>query len=406
MRNPHFPPFLLCAVLTVACVEVAPAQVFGPGDNVIAIDRDPNSSYPGGESPLNVLDNNSTTKYLNFGAAQTGFIVNTTFGASVVQSFQLTTANDAEERDPASYILYGTNDPITSADNSLGDQENWIEISSGLLALPSDRETAGPIVDFANGTSFTSYKLVFPTLKDEGLANSMQIADAQFFTGMAGTGDAVLSAGDFIIAITDNTISSQSDYPGGEPPTNVIDGTPAKYLNFGDSNSGFIVWRADGMAVAVNGFTITTANDAPERDPSSYEIYGTNDEVTSPDNSTGSDENWTLVASGDITLPMERDTEGDLIEIKNMASYTAYRVFFPTLAGGAGEMQIGEMTFVDDAGVLVGDVNCDGVVDLLDVAPFVDILTNGGFDVKADINEDGVVDLLDVSPFVDLLSGS
>ena len=57
------------------------------------------------------------------------------------------------------------------------------------------------------------------------------------------------------------------------------------------------------------------------------------------------------------------------------------------------------------AGVLLGDVNCDGVVNLLDVAPFVDILTSGGFSPKADINEDGNVNLLDVAPFVDLLAG-
>ncbi len=55
--------------------------------------------------------------------------------------------------------------------------------------------------------------------------------------------------------------------------------------------------------------------------------------------------------------------------------------------------------------VLLGDVNCDGVVDLLDVNPFVDLIINGGFSEKADINEDGFVDLLDVDPFVQLLTG-
>ena len=54
---------------------------------------------------------------------------------------------------------------------------------------------------------------------------------------------------------------------------------------------------------------------------------------------------------------------------------------------------------------LLGDVNLDGAVDLLDVAPFVDLLANGGFLPEADINQDGVVDLLDVAPFVDLLAG-
>ncbi len=56
-------------------------------------------------------------------------------------------------------------------------------------------------------------------------------------------------------------------------------------------------------------------------------------------------------------------------------------------------------------GGLLGDVNCDGTVDLLDVAPFVDLVINGGFSTKADFNFDGVVDLLDVAPFVDALTG-
>ena len=55
--------------------------------------------------------------------------------------------------------------------------------------------------------------------------------------------------------------------------------------------------------------------------------------------------------------------------------------------------------------VLLGDVNCDGSVNLLDVGPFVDLISSGGFSDKADINLDGVVDLLDVQPFVDLLAG-
>ena len=54
---------------------------------------------------------------------------------------------------------------------------------------------------------------------------------------------------------------------------------------------------------------------------------------------------------------------------------------------------------------LIGDVNQDGAIDLLDVAPFIALLTDGGFQVEADINEDNSVDLLDVAPFVELLTG-
>ena len=64
----------------------------------------------------------------------------------------------------------------------------------------------------------------------------------------------------------------------------------------------------------------------------------------------------------------------------------------------------GVLTFVG-AAVLLGDVNCDGAVNLLDVEPFVDLISSGGFSEKADINRDDTVDLLDVEPFVDLLVG-
>ena len=55
--------------------------------------------------------------------------------------------------------------------------------------------------------------------------------------------------------------------------------------------------------------------------------------------------------------------------------------------------------------VVKGDVNLDGVVNLLDVAPFVDVLSAGGFQVQADVNCDGDVNLLDVQPFVNVLGG-
>lgn len=58
-----------------------------------------------------------------------------------------------------------------------------------------------------------------------------------------------------------------------------------------------------------------------------------------------------------------------------------------------------------DGNGIVGDVNCDGVVDLLDVGPFVDAIIAGEFSVKADINTDGSVNLEDVQPFVALLIG-
>ena len=54
---------------------------------------------------------------------------------------------------------------------------------------------------------------------------------------------------------------------------------------------------------------------------------------------------------------------------------------------------------------LRGDVNQDGIVDLLDVAPFVNLIVEGAFQLEGDLNGDGTVDLLDVAPFITLLIG-
>jgi len=65
------------------------------------------------------------------------------------------------------------------------------------------------------------------------------------------------------------------------------------------------------------------------------------------------------------------------------------------------------LTFVVDSagGILLGDVNLDGVVSFLDISPFIDLLSNATFQIEGDTNEDGVVSFLDIAFFVALLAG-
>lgn len=56
--------------------------------------------------------------------------------------------------------------------------------------------------------------------------------------------------------------------------------------------------------------------------------------------------------------------------------------------------------------VLLGDVNLDGVVDFLDITPFISVLFSGRLQAEADIDQNGNVDLQDISPFIAILSGS
>ncbi len=60
---------------------------------------------------------------------------------------------------------------------------------------------------------------------------------------------------------------------------------------------------------------------------------------------------------------------------------------------------------ITEDSVLKGDLNGDGLVNLLDVSPFVDAIASSEFVPAADVNCDGEVNLLDVEPFIALLSG-
>lgn len=55
------------------------------------------------------------------------------------------------------------------------------------------------------------------------------------------------------------------------------------------------------------------------------------------------------------------------------------------------------------APVLPGDINRDGVVNLLDVSPFVELINSGDYRFEGDINRDLRISLLDIPAFVNLL---
>ena len=95
--------FLFCFVL----VMVIAAPVFGddvlaPGDFIIAIDADGGSSSPDAEQVPEAIDRiygGANQKYLNFGEENSGFIVTPASGPSIIDSFTIWTANDAEPRE-------------------------------------------------------------------------------------------------------------------------------------------------------------------------------------------------------------------------------------------------------------------------------------------------------------------
>ena len=81
----------------------------------------------------------------------------------------------------------------------------------------------------------------------------------------------------------------------------------------------------------------------------------------------------------------------------------------PNSGGPLGEVPFPGMLIVIESVTVsptfvLGDVNGDGIVNFLDISPFIGVLTSGDFQNEADINRDGIVSFLDISPFIGVLS--
>jgi len=157
----------------------------------------------------------------------------------------------------------------------------------------------------------------------------------------------VTAPGDIVKGVPDD-----GDWPGAETPDLATDDdTSTKYLHFkGETEpTGFQIEPASGASV-VTGLTFTTANDAIERDPISFELSGSNESIDGP---------YTLIASGDIVdfaqeTALPRFTmNATAISFENDVAYKYYQVMFPAVRdpGSANSMQIAEVELLGVLGV-------------------------------------------------------
>lgn len=211
MRWNRFGSSLACTALGVfAMAQDAAAQdVIAPGSPIVAIYNTTaggNSTastagtasegqYPTNEPAPAAIDNNTATKYLNFGTGGgssvssatkgvgTGFYVTPTDGASVVRSFRITTANDAPARDPLAITIEGSN----ATGDALALGASWTLLYSGSTGIETDpgRFIAGPILGFENSTSYSSYRVL--TTAQRASANSVQFSEFELYVPEPGS---------------------------------------------------------------------------------------------------------------------------------------------------------------------------------------------------------------------------
>jgi len=160
-----------------------------PGDPVVGIPTglpcggNPALNYsPCGELPPLVIDNNVNTKYLNFGGnfgpneTASGFVVTPSLGATIVTGMTFTTANDAPERDPIGFELYGSNESAEGPFELIA--SGFIMDFAMPTAWPRFTMNAEPIV-FENTVAYEHYQVLFTALRNATTANSMQIAEVE-----------------------------------------------------------------------------------------------------------------------------------------------------------------------------------------------------------------------------------
>ncbi|MHC4703973.1 MAG: PA14 domain-containing protein, partial [Planctomycetota bacterium] len=166
-------------------------DVTAPGDNVVGVPND--GDWPGGEHPALAIDDDTSTKYLHFkGETEpSGIKIEPLAGPTVVNGLSLTAANDAPERDPASFEIYGSNESINGPYELIasGDVVDFI----GADAWPRFTKNETPIV-FDNTVAYRFYQVMFPTVRDAANANSMQIAEIELLSvSDSGAGDSASS---------------------------------------------------------------------------------------------------------------------------------------------------------------------------------------------------------------------
>src|SRR5439155_27187230 len=99
LSNVCWPDAFLITLFSMSAYA-QPSDITQPGDPIVPT----SNNSPGSEGVANAIDN-QPTKYLNFDKLNTGFTVTPSVGATLVTGLSLTSANDALERDPASFLL-------------------------------------------------------------------------------------------------------------------------------------------------------------------------------------------------------------------------------------------------------------------------------------------------------------
>lgn len=275
-----------------------------------------------GEAETMAFDGDSSTKWLDNASVPSvddpAWIQIEYAEAQAVNSLFITSANDAPERDPENFDLLGSNDGT-----------NFVTLAS-FLGETFDERFERKEFAFSNGLEYRFYRLNIN--KNKGDSNLMQLAEIQLV-------GPIYTSVDHTDPVGTGTITGRARISDGEAETMVFDN---------DANTKWLdnasVPSADDPAwvqiefpegVAVNVLAITSANDAPERDPENFTLLGSNDDGAT----------WVVIGDW-LGETFDERFERKLFSAENTLAYATYRLNISKNRGDSNLMQIAEIELI------------------------------------------------------------
>lgn len=187
------------------------------------------------------------------------YVTFTTNQAVKVSTINMSTANDSEGRDPKQWTLFG------SADEG----ETWTEIYTNNGDMPTDRQTAVTFTVEGCDTEYSLFKLEISETRDGNKEQKMQLSELSLNT----------DAG-----LTYTVKEATPGFSDKESAGSLFDGkTDTKWCCPNYVVTDCYLEFKTNTALTPTGYYFVTANDATDRDPVAWKLYGTKDEGTTWD---------------------------------------------------------------------------------------------------------------------------
>lgn len=248
-KNQPMKKFTLLFLLLTWCFSQTWTQgIFDAAIHTAVPYGDVNS--PPNEDAQMIIDQDPNTKFLDFNELDgMGFEVDLLGVSVAATTIEFVTANDAPERDPTDFEIFGSNDGV-----------NYTSIATGVIPCIEERFLSRTF-QFSNTIAFSFYRVNFTGTCNPSSIN--QVADVQLYSTI-GNAPTLVCSGDIIIPNTVGECGGETafdvlaeDIEDGELTPTQISGPPAGgTFPIGGTAVAFSATDSDGNTVSCS-FTIT-----------------------------------------------------------------------------------------------------------------------------------------------------